>query len=102
MKYIITLLIAFSLPIGGVLGETLPENARIESYGNNWVCKHGFEKQAKKCVAISPPENAHIDSSGLGWECNRRYYKKTINASVLASPRMHFLKNQGLVKNGSV
>ena len=60
-------------PATGAKKSFLPQNAKINVYGNGWECVHGYKRTGNRCEEVVLPENAKINLYGNGWECVHGY-----------------------------
>ena len=51
----------------------MPQNAKINVYGNGWDCQHGFRQSGNECIAVQMPQNAKINVYGNGWDCQHGF-----------------------------
>jgi hypothetical protein len=60
IRTILTLMIgamlAFAVPTGSEAQISMPDNARLNAYGNGWVCINGFKNVAGACKEMTPKE----------------------------------------------
>ena len=54
----------------------VPENAKLNFFGTDWECKHGFVKQGQLCEKLNVPENAKLDFKGTHWICSRGFRRQ--------------------------
>ena len=52
---------------------SIPENAKLNIYGNGWVCNSGYKRVGNGCEVVSIPENAKLNIYGNSWVCNSGY-----------------------------
>ena len=52
---------------------TMPKGARVNDYGDGWICDRGFRQVGNTCVAVKVPAHASLDYTGHNWECDEGY-----------------------------
>jgi len=70
MFKIILVLLTFLSPIVSFAQVTIPENAKLNVYGNGWVCSSGYQQSGNGCIRVAIPENAKLNVYGNGWVCS--------------------------------
>ena len=53
--------------------NTLPPNAKLNVYGNDWTCIAGYRRVGNGCKAVVIPQNAKLNVYGNDWTCIRGY-----------------------------
>ena len=84
----LTFLFLFS---GSVYGDesdvfTIPNNARLDFTGHNWVCNKGFTRQGRECNAVDIPNNARLDFRGHNWVCNKGFTRQGRECNAVDIP----------------
>src|ERR1700742_4253512 len=51
----------------------VPEHAFLNSFGDDWTCDRGFQRDADRCERITVPAHGYL--TDYGWECNRGFEK---------------------------
>ena len=74
---------------------TLPENARIASWGSDWVCNSGYRKEGNTCIKVEIPPHAHLASWGSDWQCDPGYRKQGNQCSRVEIPPNAHLASWG-------
>ncbi len=77
--------------------KTIPINAQLNVYGDDWECKPDFRKKGEKCIAIISPTNSYLTgrSYGNGWECKNGFKEVDANCIKLNIPENAFLESYG-------
>jgi hypothetical protein len=55
----------------------IPENGKLNYYGNDWECKKGYTKNYsnRSCDYVEIPENGELNYYGNGWNCKNGFKK---------------------------
>ena len=62
---------------------SVPENGKINVYGNGWDCQRGFKKVGDSCSKVDVPSNGKINVYGNGWDCQRGFKKVGDSLSLI-------------------
>ncbi len=61
---------------GGVCEKiVVPEHAKLNFTGDNWICGFGFQRYQGGCIPVIVPRNASLGRNSDAWRCNRGYYE---------------------------
>ena len=72
-------------PQGGV-ARSLPKNAELNVYGNDWKCIGGYRRSGSECVAVQLPSNAELNVYGNDWKCVRGYRRSGTECIAVVLP----------------
>jgi hypothetical protein len=75
MKYLI-LIIGFLLAFCSSVSysqSSMPKNAKLNLFGDGWVCQNGFKQSGNQCVQVTMPKNAKLNLFGDGWVCQNGF-----------------------------
>lgn len=64
----------------------IPQNAKVNYFGNGWECKRGYYQKGEACVAVDVPANAKLDYFGHSWECKRGYIRNADSCIAVNVP----------------
>ena len=106
----VTCLIGFWWRDGQCVPVAIPEHARLDLTGHNWMCERGFRRDGQGCVAIPVPENASLAPRGNGWVCNYGFRRNANSCVTIVVPEHASLDkagrawacNQGYTQRGQV
>tara|TARA_R110001592_G_scaffold280946_3_gene548360 strand:+ start:21682 stop:23139 length:1458 start_codon:yes stop_codon:yes gene_type:complete len=73
----------------------LPKNAKLASWGSDWVCDRGYYKSGNECLAVRIPKNGSLASWGSDWVCDRGYYKSGSECLAVRIPKNGSLASWG-------
>jgi hypothetical protein len=65
----------------------IPQNAKLNYYGNGWECQKGFHQQGSQCVAVEIPQNAKLNYYGNGWECQKGFHQQGSECVAVEIPQ---------------
>jgi len=65
---------------------SLPANAKLNIYGNDWECQRGYRRSANECVAVQLPPNAKLNIYGNDWECQRGFRRSANECLAVQLP----------------
>lgn len=52
---------------------SIPANAKLNIYGNDWECVRGFRRTGSECAPVQLSENSKLNVFGNDWECQRGF-----------------------------
>ena len=65
----------------------VPANAKLNYYGDGWVCKDGYHRDGNRCAKVAVPRNAKLNYYGDGWVCEDGYHRDGNRCAKVAVPR---------------
>ena len=66
---------------------TIPENAELNVYGNDWKCSRGYKRSGQRCVLVGIPQNAELNVYGNDWKCSRGYKRSGQRCVLVGIPQ---------------
>jgi hypothetical protein len=52
---------------------SIPANAKLNVFDNDWECQRGYRQSGAECIAVQLPQNAKLNVFGNDWECTYGY-----------------------------
>ncbi|HGS4476631.1 TPA: hypothetical protein ACMDNN_002768, partial [Vibrio cholerae] len=65
----------------------IPENAKLNYYGDDWECNKGYFKRGSGCSKVNVPKNGKLNYYGNDWECNKGYLKSGLECKEIFIPK---------------
>lgn len=75
--------------------ERYPKNARINDFGDGWICNEGYLQNGYNCEEIDLPRNAEYFFNLLGWRCKDGYVQYRDECRKLIIPKNAQLADDG-------
>jgi hypothetical protein len=81
----------------------IPNNAKLNHLGSDWVCMKGFHLSGQQCLPVEVPESAKLTYLGNDWECKRGFRQtgqECLGIQIPDNAKLTYIGNDWECKKG--